>query len=334
MASQLGPENSVLVTGASGFIGSNLVRALVDKGYKVTSLGRAGRAPKNLRDLDIEHVSCDITNKEQVNESLKGFDIIFHLAGLVSYKTKDVQRQYAVNVIGTKNIMEAALRHKAKRVIHTSSIAAMGLPKENEIGTEDLSYNLGGKGLNYCDSKYAAEYEVRESWRNGLPALILSPGITLGEGDTHSHHHAIIKAMAGKSVVYVPPGGVTFSDIKDVIDAHISSITKGTTGERYSIVSDNLTYQDAAKKWCQVFGRSAKIVVVPGWLLMGLSTVAEKWMSLLKKESKVSTQQAWLAQHKIFFSSEKAIKELDFRPTKFEDTIKRTAKYYLGQDPN
>lgn len=330
MSNDIEADKKVVVTGASGFIGSNLVKGLVEVGYDVTTLGRAGAAPKGLRHLPIKHISCDVTNKEQVDQSFAGFDYIFHLAGLVSYQARDVQRQHAVNVIGTKNVMDAALKHDAKRVVYTSSIAAMGVPADGQVGNEEIEYNLAGKGLNYCDSKYAAELEVLDAWKRGLPVLILSPGITLGVGDTHSHHHAIVKAISKKGLIFVPPGGVTFSDIEDVVAAHISALKNGRSGERYAIVSENLTFLEAAKKYCKVFDLKSQIVVVPGWFLMGLIAVTEVMSKLTGKVFALSRQQAWLSQHNIFFSSKKAEEELNFKPTSFEDTIKRTADYYLG----
>ena len=99
------------------------------------------------------------------------------------------------------------------RVIHTSSVAAFGIPKEGEIGSEEIEYNLSGMGLTYCDTKHLAEQEVLRCVSSGLPALILNPGIIFGEGDTHPHHHAIFAAMSKGWMIGVPSGGVTFSDI-------------------------------------------------------------------------------------------------------------------------
>ncbi|MBZ0184679.1 MAG: SDR family NAD(P)-dependent oxidoreductase, partial [Candidatus Obscuribacterales bacterium] len=313
MSTANGAGKKVLVTGASGFIGTNLVKRLLAEGYDVRTFGRSGNPPRVLKDLPIEHVSGDVTNRETIDQGVKGAEIVFHLAGLVSYKAKDEQRQIAVNVLGTKNIMDACLRLGVKRVIHTSSIAALGLPDPGKVADETITYNLSGLGLNYCDSKYAAELEVINSWKKGLPALILCPGITLGEGDTHAHHHAIIKSLSRKALVLVPSGGVTFCDINDVVDAHISAIEKGRTGERYAIVSANLSFKDAAAKFAKVTGSRAKIITVPGPLLVTMSKLAENAASVLGKNFPLSSQQAWLAQHNIFFSSKKAEEELDFK---------------------
>ncbi|MBX3077067.1 SDR family NAD(P)-dependent oxidoreductase [Candidatus Obscuribacterales bacterium] len=324
-------NKKVLVTGASGFIGSNLVQRLVDEGYQVKTFGRSGTASKKLRDLPIEHLSGDVTNLESIHRAMDDIDVVFHLAGLVSYKKKDVHRQYAVNVVGTRNVLEAALRAGVGRVIHTSSVAAMGIPKSGEIGTEELEYNLGGLGLNYCDSKYAAEQEVKQIFKRGLPVITLSPGITFGEGDKHPHHHAIFTALAKGALVGVPKGGVTFSDINDVVDAHIAAIDKGTPGERYALVSANLSYRQAAEIFSKVQGVRPPMFEIPASILVGLGTLAEAVMPMFGMQSPVSRQAAWLAQHKIFFSSDKAMRELDFKPTPFEDTIRRVSPYYLYQ---
>jgi dihydroflavonol-4-reductase len=321
----------VLVTGASGFIGGNLVMRLVEEGYNVTTFGRSGTPAKKLRDLPIEHISGDVTNIETLNKAVAGTDIVFHLAGLVSYKKKDVHRQYAVNVVGTRNVMEAAFKFDVGRVIHTSSIAAMGLPKNGELGTEEQEYNLGGLGLNYCDSKYAAEQEVKLLVKRGLPVVMLSPGITFGEGDKHAHHHAIFTALAKGALIGVPRGGVTFSDINDVIDAHVNAIEKGRAGERYALVSANLTYREAATTFARVQGVRSPLFEIPSAVLISLGSLAETVLPWFGMQSPLSRQSAWLAQHKIFFSPQKAIDELGFKPTSFEDTIRRVAPYYLYQ---
>jgi len=209
-------QTRVFVTGASGFIGTKLVKSLCEKGYAVTTFGRSSLPPQAFAGLKIEHQGGDITNPEQIVRSMEGAHIVFHLAGLVSYKKKDIQRQYGVNVLGTRHVLEAAKKLGVERVIHTSSVAAMGIPKPGTIGDETLEYNLLGKGLNYCDSKFEAEQQVLEFVKQDVPALMLNPGIVFGEGDTHPHHHAIFSFMSKGNLIGVPPGGVTFSDINDV----------------------------------------------------------------------------------------------------------------------
>jgi dihydroflavonol-4-reductase len=321
----------ILVTGASGFIGQNLVPRLVQLGHKVRTLGRSNDLPKVFSGLNIEHFPADITNQTQVDAAVAGCDLVFHLAGLVSYRTSDQARQRAVNVLGTRNVMRACLTSKVDRVIHTSSIAALGIPKEGEIACEDIEYNLEGLGLTYCDTKHEAELEVMQSFRNGLKVIILNPGIIFGEGDTHPHHHAIFAAMSKGWLIGVPSGGVTFSDINDVVEAHISSINHGSPGERYVLGSINLSFKEAATIFAAVNGKPAKLFEIPGDILLKIGTFAEKFLPLLGVNPPLTRQVAWLSQRRIFFSSAKAIRELALKQTPFEDTVRRTAPYYLGR---
>ena len=321
----------ILVTGASGFIGLNLVPQLVQLGHEVRTLGRANAPPAKLADLKIEHFYGDITNPEQVKKAVIDCDMVYHLAGLVSYKKKDAARQYGTNVVGTRNVMKASLEAGVKRVVHTSSVAAMGIPKSGEIGTEEIEYNLAGKGLNYCDTKHEAELEAISAHKEGLNVIILCPGIIFGEGDTHPHHHAIFAAMSRGSMIGVPAGGVTFSDINDVVAAHIACLDHGTFGERYAIVSANLSFKEAASTFARISGAHSPLFKIPGPLLVFAGMLAEDFLPNLGINPPLTRQNAWLSQHEIFFSSEKAAQDLGVKFTSFEETIKRTAPYYLGR---
>ncbi|MBX9952476.1 MAG: SDR family NAD(P)-dependent oxidoreductase [Candidatus Obscuribacterales bacterium] len=326
--------SKILVTGASGFIGTSLVPKLVAAGHTVRTMGRSSSSPKIFQGLGLEHKRGDVTNPEHVQEAVSGCDVVYHLAGLVSYKKRDLNRQYAVNVLGTRNVLDACLRNDVKRVIHTSSVAAMGIPKEGQIADEEFEYNLHGLGLSYCDTKHEAELEVNSFVRQGLPVIMLNPGIIFGEGDTHPHHHVIFGAMAKGWAVGVPPGGVPFSDINDVVDAHIAALTQGRTGERYVLVSANLTMREAGTIFSKIFGTRAPVMEIPGPLIVGLGTAVETIFPLIGLNPALSRQVAWLSQHKIFFSSKKAEEELNFRATPFSETIKRTTPYYLGKAAN
>jgi len=277
----------------------------------------------------VEHESGDILNLTSVEKAVSGCDLVFHLAGLVSYRRADLDRQYQVNVLGTRNVMDASLRAGIKRVIHTSSIAGMGIPEPGAVGTEEIAYNLQGLGLNYCDSKHQAELEVMEFARKGLPVIILAPGIIFGEGDTHAHHRAIFLAVSKGWLIGCPSGGVSFCDINDVVEAHLSAITLGRPGERYALASDNLTYKEAARTLAQVFGTPSPKFEIPGWLLEFVGSSCEALFPLLGRRPPLTRQVAWLSQRVIFFSADKAKRELGFRATPFAETIRRTAKYYL-----
>jgi dihydroflavonol-4-reductase len=319
----------ILVTGASGFLGQNLVPSLVALGHEVHTFGRSKHLPESLSKLNLQHYSGDIANYNQVSAAIKGMDIVYHLAGLVSYKKRDFDKAHEINVLGTKNVMQASLQEHVIRVIHTSSVAAFGIPQSGEIGSEKIEYNLSGMGLTYCDTKHLAEQEVLKCVSSGLPAIILNPGIIFGEGDTHPHHHAIFAAMSKGWMIGVPSGGVTFSDINDVVDAYIHCLDKGKIGERYAIVSANLSFREAALIFAQLNNLKGPLFEIPNNFLLGLGTMVENILPIFGIDPPLTRQVAWLSQQKIFFSSAKAYADINFRSTPFVDTVKRTSNYYL-----
>jgi dihydroflavonol-4-reductase len=320
---------NILVTGASGFIGQHLVPKLAALGHTVRTFGRGKTLPPPLAQLNLQHYSGNITDYQSISNAVQGIDLVFHLAGLVSYKKSDLDKIYAINVTGTSNVMQACLEHKVKRVIHTSSVAAMGIPGPGQMGCEDIEYNLSGLGLSYCDTKYLGEQEIINRVAGGLPVVILNPGIIFGEGDTHPHHHAIFAAMSKGRMLGVPPGGIPFSDINDVINAHINCIEKGKTGERYVLVSANLSFKEAALLFANIYNVRAPLFEIPGNFLVALGSAAENILPLFGINPPITRQVAWLSQHKIFFSCAKAEREIDFQPTPFAETIRRTSAYYL-----
>jgi dihydroflavonol-4-reductase len=325
---------NILVTGAGGFVGQNLVPRLLNLGHHVRTFARSKALPESLAKLNLEHYCGDITNFNEISQTMNNnnIDLVYHLAGLVSYKKRDYEKIHAVNVIGTRNVMQASLAAGVSRVIHTSSVAAFGIPEPGKIGAEDIEYNLAGLGLTYCDTKHLAEQEVMKCVSSGLSAIILNPGIIFGEGDTHPHHHAIFAAMSKGWMIGVPSGGVTFSDINDVVEAFIHCINKGKIGQRYAVVSANLSFKEAALIFAKLNSLRGPLFEIPNNFLTGLGTVVENVSPLFGIDPPLTRQAAWLSQQKIFFSSAKACADIDFHPTPFIDTVRRTSSYYLSKN--
>lgn len=321
----------ILLTGATGFLGSRLAERLHELGFELRTFGRQANATERLAKLQIEHVQGDISAPESIAAALKGIEAVFHLAGLVSYRRCDYDLLYKTNVLGTRNVMKACLDAGIERVIHMGSIAGMGVPKVGSLGTEDLEYNLKGHGLHYCDTKYEAEQDVMRFARQGLPVLSLNPGITFGEGDTHPHHHTIFRFMQSGWFIGYPAGGVMFSDIEDVVSVCLASLVRGQPGQRYVVGSANMSYQEAGEALARVLNGRKPQFQIPGWLCESAGLFCEGVFPLFKRKPALTWQVAWLSQQKIFFSSDKAISELGLQQTPFEETLKRTAPYYLGQ---
>ena len=318
----------ILVTGARGFIGSKLVPRLIQQGHQVSTFGRSP-LPDDLTYRPDKHFLGDISDSAAVSQAVSNCEVVYHLAGLVSYRKAVRDRQFEVNVLGTRNVMDASLKSGVSRVIHTSSIAGMGIPPGGEVADETFVYNLEGSGLNYCETKHQAELEVESYIAKGLPVLMLCPGIVLGEGDTHPHHKAIFMALSRGWLLGWPPGGVSFCDIEDVITAHLNALTLGKTGERYVLSSANLTYRQATGIVAGVLNVPEPRFEIPGFVIDLAGAFSETVFPLFGKKPALTRQVAWLSQRKIFFSAEKARCELNFPQTDFETTVRRIAPFYL-----
>lgn len=319
----------VLVTGASGFFGARLVPTLVDRGHEVTTIGRT-ESIDIFAGLPVKHVRGDILDSDTLVPLMRGMDVVIHMAGLVSYRKSDYDKLYEANVVGSRNVMEAALKAGVGRTIHMSSIAGMGIPEPGQMGDENLRYNLEGLGLHYCDTKHESELAVLEVAQKGLPVVILSPGITLGEGDTHPHHFTIFRSVSNGVLMGYPTGGVMFSDIQDVVNTTINAMTMGRPGERYIVGSANLKFQHAAATVSKIIGSKPPVFPLPGFISEFAGNACETVLPLFGKRPPLTRAVAWLSQRDIFFSSEKAARELGHQQTSFETTIRRTAPYYLA----
>lgn len=320
----------VLVTGASGFLGARLVEKLSAIGHDVRTYGRGATVPERLAPLGIDHVQGDICDTASFERALSGCSIVYHLAGLVSYRRTDYQELYKTNVEGARSVMSACAKASIERVVHMSSIAGMGIPPAGSIADESIEYNLKGHGLYYCDTKYEGEMEVMKFAEKGLPVMVLSPGITFGEGDTHPHHHTIFRSMQGGWLLGYPTGGVMFSDLEDVVQTCVNALTAGRVGERYVVGSANVSFQDAACMLAEVLHGRKPFFAFPGPLAEAAGIACEAVFPLIGRRPALTWQVAWLSQRKIFFSSDKAVKELGHKQTPFLETIRRTAPYYLS----
>ncbi len=332
-----GGGKNVFVTGASGFIGLHLVRKLLERCHQVKALSnRPNQAlsamAREFPNLSPVHGDIVSMHDSDLDQMIKGCAVVYHLAGLVSYQSRDMERQRQLNVGGTRKVAASAARSGVGRFIHTSSIAALGIPeKDGDVADENIVYNLAGLGLGYCDSKQEAEQVVQEFFAAGLNGVILCPGIIFGEGDNHPHHFRIFRFMSSGKSLCVPRGGIPFSDINDTIDAHIKALDQGGSGERYCLVSANRTFKQAAQTFASIYGGRGPLFEIPPPIIMVAGYLGDFVLYPLGFKDGLSRQQAYLANKRIFFSSAKAEKELDFKPTSFEETIRRTAPYYLGK---
>ncbi|MBI2345440.1 MAG: SDR family oxidoreductase [Deltaproteobacteria bacterium] len=313
----------ILVTGATGFVGSHLVRRLVAEGERVRIFRRDGARLEDLAAVRCEEVIGDLTDAAAVDRAVQGCEVVFHSAAVIQYWTPNNPRQYAVNVNGTRHVVEASLRHRVKRLVHVSSIAAIGYRLDGELADESTRYNYGPFRNHYCDTKYAAEAIVRAEIDRGLDAVIVNPGTVYGPGDRRR-----ISFIRGLMSNFTARGGIAVVDIDDVIEGLIRAWRTGKTGERYVLTAENRTYREIGQTFARLIGRRGPRYVLPGGIVRALAVLSDVWSRVTRRPPTLTPSMARLANVRAFFSNAKARRELGmtFRP--FAATAERTIAWY------
>ena len=231
-----------LVTGATGFIGANLVEALGQRGWRVRALHRAASSLKALAGLAYESAIGDVTEPASLAPAMRDVDVVFHVAAVADYWRSDPSRLMQVNVEGTRNVLRAAREAGVRRVVFTSSCAALGQPPFGQAIDERAQFNLRPDDFPYGYSKYLAEQVCQEFVRAGLDVVIVNPAVVFGPRDVNLVSSSLVIAAARRGLPFALPGGVSAIDVADVCAGHIAAAERGQTGERYILTAENLTY--------------------------------------------------------------------------------------------
>ncbi|HEY5931606.1 MAG TPA: NAD-dependent epimerase/dehydratase family protein, partial [Nitrospira sp.] len=229
-----------LVTGATGFVGAAVVRALLKTGVEVRVIARPGSDSTNLRSLNLEKVHGDLRDKESLRQALSGCRQLYHVAAHYALWAKDPSIFYDINVAGTRNLLEAAREVGVERTVYCSTIGAIGLPQGGGLGTEETPVSLEQMAGHYKRSKYLAEQEVLKLAKRGLPVVIVNPSAPVGEGDVKPTPtgQVILDFMKGRMPAYIETG-MNIIDVDDVAPGHLLAMEKGRQGERYILGSKN-----------------------------------------------------------------------------------------------
>ncbi len=317
-----------LVTGATGFVGSHVVRKLLEAGHEVRVLRRKNSSTKMLEGLPVETAIGDVTDRESVFRAVGGCEAVFHVAGYVSFWGGHREIQRCVNVDGTRNVVEACLEHKVRRLIHTSSIAAIGYAPEGRLGDETLEYNWWPHRINYCDTKYLAEQEVTEGVKKGLDAVIVNPSVIFGPGDLNLNAGAMVFQIARGRLKFYFDGGCSVCDVDDVARGHLLAFEKGRTGERYILGGDNYSWKDLLTLIATVIEAPAPARKIPTWVLKTVARAADLHSWLNHKEPPVTPESIRISAVPCYYTSKKAVAELGYRISPFRETIRKTYEWY------
>ncbi len=319
----------ILVTGASGYIGSAVVRELLNGRDKVKALVREDGGLSNLEGLEVELVYGDITDFHSVKAALKGCDRVFHLAAIYAIWLPDPKMMYWVNVQGTKNVLEACLQKKIKKVVHTSSVAALGAHGRERPADESAQFNLWHTRDHYYISKFQAEQAALDYHRRGLPVVIVNPTNPCGSHDLNPtpNGRLIIDIIKGKLPGYVD-GGINVSDIGDTARGHVLAMEKGRSGEKYILGNTNVSIKEYFDLIAEVGGGKSPSIRIPkpaavlsGYLYQLLAEITRK---------PPMTTAAWVrvGSEYSFWDSSKAVEELGMPQTPIRDSIQGAIDWF------
>ena len=318
---------SILVTGATGQLGSAVARALADEGRQVRCVVRDKDRLGVLDPMGMEIVLGDVTDLGSMRTAVKGCKQVVHAAGVVSYLEKNRASQEAVNHLGTRNVMDAAAFADADRVLLTSSIATLGFVPDGELGDEQTAWNWGPFALGYFDTKFAAERLVLGDTR--LEGVAVNPGVTLGHSDTKYNGGRILLQCHNGPPIGVPSGAITVASLDDVVQGHLAALDRGVSGERYVLGGHTPSWEELFRAAAEVVGKPAPTRVLPKWVVKVAGAAALLKSQFNGQEPIMTPALAEVTAKNRRYSSEKAIRELGYAPKPLAHGLEQCWRWYL-----
>lgn len=327
-------STKLLVTGGTGFLGSYIIKALIAKGYAVRAIRRSNKLPfyipKEIFDK-VEWVDGDILDVISLEEAMQGINTVIHSAAIVSFHKRDRELMYQVNVEGTANVVNAALEQNVKRLIHISSVAALGRTMIGGSVNEEKKWEESKANTHYAKSKYKGELEVWRGISEGLNGVVLNPSTILGYGDWNTSSCAIFKNIYEEFKWYAP-GLNGFVDVEDVARAVAAILESNINEQRFIVNGDTWAFKKLMDTIADNFGKKRPSLQSTAFLL-NLAWRMEKVKSFFSRKNPLLTREtARIAMSKTYFDNEKLLKTLPgFSYTPLEQTIRQATQKYLEQ---
>lgn len=320
----------ILVTGSTGFIGGALCRALCERGEEVVAFHRSSSALRLLEGLPVEHAIGDLTQPASLQAAMKGVEAVFHAGALLGGNQPG--RFYAVTVEGTQNLLLAARMAGVRRVVHTSSVAALGVPepgKGNGRGllNENHSWNYRPDYWPYGYAKYLAEQEVQRAVSLGQDVVIVNPSLVYGAGDIYRQSSSPLVQIARQKLPFVTEAGVNVVHLSDVVAGHLAALERGKRGDRYILGGENMTVEAFVSLAAEVAGVPAPNLVLPARLVRSLSGLLGGLQSLLHLP--LGASELRLAGYYFYYEIRKAQRELGLgQPTPARQAIRDALDWF------
>jgi len=317
-----------LVTGGTGFIGSNIALRLVEQGWQVRILERSGASRALLEDGPFEYLTGDVLEPDGLLPAMKATDVVFHAAGVVDHWRQGPERMSRVNVEGTRNVVTAALAAGVERLVHTSSTAALGIHPDTVVD-ETFAFNVAPEQFPYGHSKFLAEQIVLEAVREGLAAVIVNPTTVIGPRDVHKVSSGVVVEVARHCAPpLIPPGGTNVVAICDVAQGHIEAALKGRVGERYILGGENLTHLQIYRTVADVVGCGMKLRVMPRWLVAATAALTDVLRPRTSGPVPLTGERLRLESKLFYFDSAKSRTAFAMPSTPLRVAIGRAYEWY------
>jgi dihydroflavonol-4-reductase len=318
------------ITGATGFVGSHVARALAAEGAELRLLVRATSRKDNIADLRAETVVGDLQEPESLKKAMSGCEFVFHVAADYRLWVRDPEQMYRANVEGTRAILRAAQASGVRRVIYTSSVATMGFTREGHIAAEDSPVTIKEMVGHYKRSKFMAEEIALEAGRRGANVVVVNPTTPIGEFDIKPTPtgRIVVDFLKRKFPAYVDTG-LNLADVKEVARGHVLAMEKARPGERYILGGENLTLKQILDKLAGLTGLPSPKMKVPHAVAMGFAVFDQVYTGMIMgKEPRATIDAVKMGRKKMFASSAKAERELGYRVAPVEDALRRAIEWF------
>ncbi len=321
----------ILVTGATGFLGGNLARALIARGHRVRVLVRDARQPVALAGLAYETSVGDLLDATSLREATRGCRQVYHAAAALTFWCRTRQEFEAlrrVNVEGTRALFEAARAAGVERAVHVSTVDAIGLPPPGEVADEETDWPGGRINTPYAQTKREAEQVVRAS---RVETVVVNPTFMIGPWDAAPSSGRLLRPLSRAPVVVWPrTGGNNFVDVRDVASGAIAAMARGRPGERYILGHANLTYRELCELAVRVLRRRVPMVPLPGLVGEAIGAALEGAARLTGRRPALTLELARLASAGHYYSPAKAVRELGLPQTPLETALADAFRWYAA----
>lgn len=318
------------ITGATGFVGSHVARALAAQGAELRLLVRSTSQLDNIADLRAETATGDLRNPESLKKAMAGSDFVFHVAADYRLWVRDPEQMYRSNVEGTRAIIRAAQESGVRRVIYTSSVATMGFTREGHIAGEESPVSIRDMVGHYKRSKFMAEQIALEAGNKGANVVVVNPTTPIGENDIKPTPtgRIVVDFLKRKFPAYVDTG-LNLADVKEVARGHLLAMEKARPGQRYILGGENLTLKQILDKLSALTGLPAPAMKVPHAVAMGFAVFDQFFTgTIMGKEPRATIDAVKMGRKKMFASSAKAERELGYKVLPVEDALRRAIDWF------